>query len=99
MINLSEENFKEFISSEEKVIVDFFAEWCGPCKAMMPMLENASEQEPTKIGKLNVDQASEIAALYGIRSIPTILIFQDGQMIEKRVGAPKNTEEILEMLN
>jgi thioredoxin 1 len=99
MINLSEENFKEFISSEEKVIVDFFAEWCGPCKAMMPMLENASEQAPTKIGKLNVDQASEIAALYGIRSIPTILIFQDGQMIEKRVGAPKNTEEILEMLN
>ena len=99
MIHLSEENFKEFISSEEKVIVDFFAEWCGPCKAMMPILEKASEQEPTKIGKLNVDEASSIAALYGIRSIPTILIFQDGQMIEKKVGAPKNTEEILQMLD
>jgi thioredoxin 1 len=96
---LDNENFEEFISSSEKVVVDFFADWCGPCKAMMPMLEKASEQEPTKIGKLNVDHASEIAAQYGIRSIPTMLTFQNGQMINKKVGSPKDTEEILEMLN
>jgi thioredoxin 1 len=96
---LDNENFEEFISSREKVVVDFFADWCGPCKAMMPMLEKASEKEPTKIGKLNVDQASEIAAQYGIRSIPTMLTFQNGQMVNKKVGAPKDTEEILEMLN
>ena len=99
MVNLSEENFKEFISSEEKVVVDFFANWCGPCKAMMPMLESASQQEPNRIGKLNVDDASSIAAQYGIRSIPTMLTFQSGQMINKKVGAPKDAEEILEMLN
>lgn len=99
MVHLSEENFKEFISSEEKVIVDFFANWCGPCKAMMPMLENASQQAPNRIGKLNVDEASSIAALYGIRSIPTMLTFQNGQMIDKKVGSPKDTEEILQMLN
>lgn len=99
MVNLSEENFKEFISSEEKVVVDFFANWCGPCKAMMPMLESASQQEPNRIGKLNVDDASSIAAQYGIRSIPTMLTFQSGQMVNKKVGSPKDVEEILEMLN
>lgn len=96
---LNEETFEKFIKNNEKVVVTFGADWCGPCKAMMPMLEKASEQEPMKIGKLNVDHASEIAAQYGIRSIPTMLTFQNGQMISKKVGSPKDTEEILEMLN
>jgi len=96
---LNEETFEKFIKNNEKVVVTFGADWCGPCKAMMPMLEKASEKEPTKIGKLNVDQASDIAAQYGIRSIPTMLTFQNGQMVSKKVGAPKDTEEILEMLN
>ena len=96
---LDNETFENFISTEEKVIVDFFAEWCGPCKAMMPLLERASESQPERIAKLNVDQSPEIAAQFGIRSIPTILVFQGGKMIEKKVGAPANEQELLEMLN
>ncbi len=96
---LDNETFENFISTEEKVIVDFFAEWCGPCKAMMPLLERASETQPERIAKLNVDQSPEIAAQFGIRSIPTILVFQGGKMIEKKVGAPSNEQELLEMLN
>lgn len=96
---LDNETFENFISTEEKVIVDFFAEWCGPCKAMMPLLERASESQPERIAKLNVDQSPEIAAQFGIRSIPTILVFQGGKMIEKKVGAPSNEQELLEMLN
>jgi thioredoxin 1 len=96
---LDNETFENFISTEEKVVVDFFADWCGPCKAMMPLLEKASVEQPERVAKLNVDQSPEIAAQFGIRSIPTILIFQGGKMIEKRVGAPATSQEILEMLN
>lgn len=98
MTNLTEENFEEFISSSEKVVVDFFAEWCAPCKAMLPLLEKANEQQPNRIAKLNVDNAPEIAAKFGIRSIPTMIIFQGGQVIDKHVGSVKTAQEVVDLI-
>jgi thioredoxin 1 len=95
----NEQEFNEFISSEEKVIVDFWATWCGPCKAMAPLLEKAEEAIPARIAKVDVDEARELADKFNIRSIPTILVFQNSMMVDKKVGAPKNVQEIVQMLN
>lgn len=99
MKNLNEQDFAQFISSDEKVLVDFWAPWCGPCKSMLPLLENASNQAPERIAKVNVDEFPELAAKFGIRSIPTMIVFQNSMVMEKKVGAPKNTEEIVQMVN
>ena len=96
---LTEENFEKFINNTEKVVVSFSADWCGPCKSMTPLLEKANEQQPNRIAKLNVDNASEIAAKFGIRSIPTMIIFQGGQVINKHVGSAKTTQEIVDLIS
>ncbi|MEF9940046.1 MAG: thioredoxin [Clostridium sp.] len=83
------ENFEaEVLKSEVPVMVDFYADWCGPCKMMGPIVEElATEFEgKVKIGKLNVDESSDIAMNYGVMSIPTLIIFKGGQVIRKEVG-------------
>lgn len=97
--NLTAEEFENFISSQEPVVVDFYADWCAPCKAMVPVLEKASVQHPGKIAKINVDQSPEISAKFGIRSIPTMLVFKNNQVIGKRVGAVSKVEEISSMID
>jgi thioredoxin 1 len=92
-IELNDANFDQTIASEKPVLVDFWAEWCGPCKMIGPLVEELAGEYDGKavIGKLNVDENPEVTARFGIRSIPTLLVFKGGQIVDKQVGAvPKS---------
>lgn len=83
-------NFKDEVLEKQGVaVVDFWAEWCGPCRMITPIIEELSGEYEGKavIGKLNVDHNPEVAMKYGVRSIPTILIIKDGEVVDKQVGA------------
>ena len=81
-------NFPEFINSEKLVMVDFFADWCGPCKVLLPIMDKLSEEysEQIIIGKMNVDEDQSIASEYGIRNIPTVLFFKNNELIDRFSG-------------
>jgi thioredoxin 1 len=87
-IEITTENFDEIMASDKPVLVDFWAEWCGPCKMIGPIVEElAGEKEDVAIiGKLNVDNQRELAAKFGVRSIPTLLFFKGGEVVDKHVG-------------
>lgn len=90
IIALTDQNFQEEVkNSSVPILVDFWAEWCAPCRMIAPVLdEMADEYEgKIKIGKLNVDDNRSIAAQYGVMSIPTLILFKDGEMVEQMVGA------------
>ncbi len=89
-LEFNERNFEqEVLKSDKPVLVDFWAEWCAPCRMMAPAVEAAAEQFAgrAKIGKLNVDENQSLAGRYNIRSIPTLLLFKNGQVQEQLVGA------------
>lgn len=88
-IELTDSNFDEIVASGKPVMVDFWAEWCGPCKMIGPVVEELAGDLEGKavIGKLNVDYNPNISAKFGVRSIPTLLFFKDGQLVDKQVGA------------
>lgn len=89
VIELTDENFKtEVLEEKGLVIVDFWAEWCGPCRIMGPIFDQTSEEVAgkAKFGKLNVDQARQTAMDYGVMSIPTLIIFKDGEKVDQLVG-------------
>lgn len=95
--DITDQTFKE-LSSNGKVVVDCFAEWCGPCKMLSPIIDElAEEMEDYVFYKLNVDDAEEIAMEYEIMSIPTLLIFEDGELKDKLIGF-KSKEELKEIL-
>tara|TARA_Y100000389_G_scaffold192433_1_gene219875 strand:- start:1270 stop:1575 length:306 start_codon:yes stop_codon:yes gene_type:complete len=88
IIEVNDSNFEKVIKENKLVLIDFWAEWCGPCRMYGSILEKFSEENPNVvIGKVNVDSAPEAAAKYAIRSIPTTIVFDDGEVTNKLPGA------------
>ncbi len=91
VMKLNNENFNEAVKSG-RALVDFYADWCGPCRMMAPILEAvASEREDLVVAKVNVDESAELASRFGVMSIPTLVILEDGEELKRIVGArPKD---------
>ena len=99
IININKNNFQsEVLNSEKKVLLDFWAPWCGPCRMVAPIVEEiAGERPDIKVGKINVDEEAELASQFGIVSIPTLVVFEKGKIVNHAMGArPKDA--ILGML-
>ncbi len=98
VITLTNSNFDEVIaSSTQPVLVDFWATWCGPCRMVSPIVDEIAEEENVTVGKVNVDEEPELAQRFGVMSIPTLLVFEGGKLVNKSVGA-KPKDDILDLL-
>ena len=100
-VEITDSNFNDIVSKNSVVLVDFWAEWCGPCRMIAPMIEELANDYDGKavIGKLDVDNNQESSIKFGVRSIPTLLVFKDGEMVDRHVGAvPKETLSSLNQL-
>ena len=88
-LEVTDANFEELVNSGKPMVLDFWAEWCGPCRMVSPIIDElATEYEGrVTIGKMDVDNNNEVVAQFGIRNIPTVLFFKDGQFVDKQVGA------------
>ena len=99
VLHINKDNFhNEVLNSEKKVLLDFWAPWCGPCRMVVPIVEEIADERPDiKVGKVNVDEEAELASQFGIMSIPTLVVIEKGKIVNQAMGArPK--EAILSML-
>lgn len=89
VITVTSENFEsEVLNSEKPVLVDFWASWCGPCRMLSPIVDEIAEEVQTiKVGKVNVDEQQDLSGKFGVMSIPTLILFKNGQPVNKSVGA------------
>ena len=101
VLNVTSENYEsEVLKSDKKVLIDFYADWCGPCKMMSPVIDEIAEEmkETVKVGKINVDENQDLAMEYGVMSIPTIVVLKNGEVQKTFVGVT-DKEEIKQALN
>ena len=100
VLKITNENFEnEVLNSDKTTIVDFYADWCGPCKMMSPIIDKIAEENSNiKVGKLNVDNAQDIAVKYNVMSIPTIIVFKNGIEYKRFIGVTSKSN-ILDALN
>lgn len=100
VLSINAENFqKEVMESDQVVLLDFFADWCGPCRRLSPLLDEiAGEHAEIKVGKVNVDEQLELAERFGVMSIPSLMVVKEGAVVEKTIGL-QSKQKILEMLS
>ena len=102
-LEVTDANFEELVNSGKPMVVDFWAEWCGPCRMVGPIIDELATEYEGKvtIGKMDVDNNNDVVAQFGIRNIPTVLFFKDGKLVDKQVGAvgkPVFAEKVKKLL-
>jgi thioredoxin 1 len=98
VIKVNKSNFEEVMASEKTVLLDFYADWCGPCRMVSPLVDQIADEHPEYlVGKINVDEEGELAQKFDVMSIPTLVVIKNGEIVSQNTGArPK--EQILELL-
>lgn len=98
VITVNKSNFEDIKSSEQTVLLDFYADWCNPCRMVSPLVDQIAEENPQYVvGKINVDEEQELAMMFGVSTIPTLVVMKDGIIVNQSVGA-KPKHQILAML-
>jgi thioredoxin 1 len=99
VIKVNKSNFEEIKNSKNAVLLDFYADWCGPCRMVSPIVDEiAEENEDIVVGKVNVDDEPELASAFGVVSIPMLVVMKDGKIVNKAVGA-RSKDQILDMID